>query len=371
MEKQLYSKTHSLVNLSSSILKHYGVTPFHSTIQEIDDILTSSNKKNICVILFDALGKHVRGSLLGEKDSINRREVLEITSVFPPTTVAATNAFLSAKYPYENGWLGWKQHFNDLNITIDMFSNTVSWGGEKLNKPLSYDRCSYDSIIDLINKTEKYKAYRISPKKIMPDGPESLNELFKHLDTKVKGDNQFIYTYWDEPDHSLHEFGTSSLQTKRLVKSINVKMAKLAKNNPQTLFIVISDHDIIDITFLDIEEHKDLYEMLEYKPSVDSRALMIKLKNGNVDEFKSLFKKYYGDGDFLLYTKEEIIKNEVFGFGTKHKEFDNFLGDLLIISLSDKTFLIKDDNGETHQFKAAHSGGTKQETIIGVSIYNQ
>ena len=68
---------------------------------------------------------------------------------------------------------------------------------------------------------------------------------------------------------------------------------------------------------------------------------------------------------------EEIIKNEVFGFGTKHKEFDNFLGDLLIISLSDKTFLIKDDNGEAHQFKAAHSGGTKQETIIGVSIYNQ
>ena len=160
MKEKLYSKTHSLVNLSSSILKHYGITPVHQTIPEIDDILASSNKKNICVILFDALGKQVRHALLNEKDSLIRHEVLDITSVFPPTTVAATNAFLSARYPYENGWLGWKQHFNDLNITIDMFSNTVSWGGEKLNNPLSYDRCSYDSIIDLINKTGKYKAYR-------------------------------------------------------------------------------------------------------------------------------------------------------------------------------------------------------------------
>ena len=371
MEKQLYSKTHSLVNLSSSILKHYGVEPFHPSIPEIDDILASSNKKNICVILFDALGKHVRHTLLGNKDSLIRHEVLEITSVFPPTTVAATNAFLSAKYPYENGWLGWKQHFNDLNISIDMFSNTISWGGAKLNYPLSYDRCNYDSIIDLINKTGNYKAYRVSPKHIMPGGPQSLNELFKYLDTKVKGDNQFIYTYWDEPDHSLHDFGTISSQTKRLVKSINMKMAKLAKNNPQTLFIVISDHDIIDITFLDIEEHQDLYDMLEYKPSVDSRALMVKLKNENVEEFKTLFKKYYGEEDFLLYTKEEVIKNEVFGFGTKHKEFDNFLGDILIISLNEKTFLIRDDNGETLNFKAAHSGGTEQESIISVSIYNQ
>ena len=371
MKEKFYSKTHSLVNLSSSILKHYGIEPFHATIPEIDDILASSNKKNICVILFDALGKQVRHALLNEKDSLIRHEVLDITSVFPPTTVAATNAFLSARYPYENGWLGWKQHFNDLNVTIDMFSNTISWGGNKLNYPLSYERCKYDSIIDLINTTKTYKAFKISPKHIMPGGPQTLSELFKHIDYKVKGDNQFIYAYWDDPDHTLHDYGVVSPQTKRLVKSINAQMAKLAKKNPQTLFMVIADHDIIDITFIDIEEHKDLYDLLEYKPSVDSRALMIKLKNNNVEEFKSLFKKYYGEEDFLLYTKEEFINNEVFGLGTKHKEFDNFLGDLLIISLSDKTFLIRDDNGETSNFKAAHSGGTKQESIISVSIYNQ
>lgn len=371
MKENLYSKTHSLVNLSSSILKHYGVNPFHPTIPEIDDVLKRADKTNICVILFDALGKQVRHSLLNEKDSLIRHEVLDITSVFPPTTVAATSAFLSARYPYENGWLGWRQHFNDLNITIDMFSNRISYTDSKLNTQLSYERCSYASILDLINETKKYKAYQIAPEHIIPNGPKSLNEFFKHIDYKAKGDNQFIYAYWDDPDHVLHDFGVMSHASKRIVKQINSSVAKLAKKNPQTLFIIISDHDIIDITFIDMEDHKDLYEMIEYKPSVDSRALMLKIKGGNIEKFKELFKKYYDINEFLLYTKEEIITNEVFGFGQKHKEFDNFMGDLLIISLTDKTFLVRDDDGSPCNFKAAHSGGTKQESIISISIYNQ
>ncbi len=253
MKNELFSKTHSLVNLSSSILKHYGVNPFHEPIKEIDDLLEKSHNHNICVILFDGLGKYIKHKHLSKNDSLIRREFIDITSVFPPTTVAATTAFLSAKYPFENGWLGWKQHFNDLNMTIEMFTNTVAYSYKPLNDNISYKRCEYESIIDLINKKENYKAYTIYPTNIDKNGAKDLNHFFELINYKSKGNNQFIYAYWSEPDHTLHDEGTDSIKVKRLIKEINKKVTKLAKDNPQTMFLIIEDHGLIDCEFINLQ----------------------------------------------------------------------------------------------------------------------
>ena len=371
MKAELYSKSHSLVNLSSSILKHYGITPFHNGIPEIDELLKKSNKHNVCIILFDGLGKNIKHSYLNEKDSLIRHEFIDITSVFPPTTVAATTAFLSAKYPIETGWIGWKQRFNDLNMIIEMFNNNIAYSYKPLNQDISYQRCGYKNIIDLINETSKYKAYKIFPSNIDKEGAKDVKHFFELVDYKVKGDNQFTYAYWAEPDHTIHEKGTKSKIVKNMVKEINKLTAKLAKNNPQTLFLIIADHGIIDCEYLNLEEHEILHSMLECKPSIESRAMMLKIKNDNVEEFINLFKKHYDENEFLIYYKTDLINNEIFGCGAPHKEFENFLGDLLIVSKTNKTFRVKDDYNEYHNTLAEHAGATEEEKIISVSIYNK
>ena len=121
MEYYKFNQSRCLVNLSNSILAHFGVKPFHHTLPELDEILKNHNK--VAVVLFDGLNSYIKKELLNENDALIKHSNIEIDSVFPPTTVAATTAFLSGKFPYENGWLGWCQHFNDLNVTLEMFTN--------------------------------------------------------------------------------------------------------------------------------------------------------------------------------------------------------------------------------------------------------
>ena len=49
----------------------------------------------------------------------------DMEAVYPPTTVAATTALLSGKYPIETGWLGWTQYFRKSNLYVEMFSGRL------------------------------------------------------------------------------------------------------------------------------------------------------------------------------------------------------------------------------------------------------
>ena len=46
-----------------------------------------------------------------------------INSVFPTTTVAATTAITTGRYPIETGYMGWCQYFSKANKTYEVFSS--------------------------------------------------------------------------------------------------------------------------------------------------------------------------------------------------------------------------------------------------------
>ena len=50
---------------------------------------------------------------LKEKSFIREHYLCTINSTFPPTTSAATTAFLTGKYPIETGWMSWTQYFEE------------------------------------------------------------------------------------------------------------------------------------------------------------------------------------------------------------------------------------------------------------------
>ena len=147
-----YNKESNLVTIANSILKHFTGIKLNKTCKELDTILEKKEYKKIVVMLFDGLGASIREKHLSENDFLRKREKITISSVFPPTTVAATTSFLSGLYPSQNGWLGWQQYFKQHDLIIEMFTNVNPLTREKINPPyLSSLYCGYTSILDLIN----------------------------------------------------------------------------------------------------------------------------------------------------------------------------------------------------------------------------
>lgn len=367
MKPFLCNFNQSLVNLSSSILKYFGIEPFHSTIKELDDILNQKDYKKVTVLLFDGLNKYIKSLHLKSTDCLINNSKFDITSVFPPTTVAATTAFLSGKFPIENGWLGWSQRFHDLNVTVDMFSNKISSTKEKYSDDISYKYCPYTSIIDLINQSGKAHASSVFPKVVSGGEATDIANFFDILNSKMKKDErQFIYGYWTEPDSLIHKHGTTSSIVRQNIKYINKQVAALAKNNPENLIIVIADHGLIDAKYDDVREHSDLFNLIS-EHHLDARAVFVDVKEENHQQFKELFNKYYSD-NYVLYTKDEYIQNQVFGKGNEHPYFSNFLGDFLIISLNEHSLMLDDLHPD---MIGLHSGGMEKEFIISVAVFNQ
>ena len=118
---EVYNKN-SLVNLSNSILKHFEAESFHESIPEIDNLL--KGHKKVVAVLFDGMGQNIVRKHLKENSFIRSNYVTTINSTFPPTTAAATTAFLTGKYPIETGWLAWTEYFKDYDRNIILFKNT-------------------------------------------------------------------------------------------------------------------------------------------------------------------------------------------------------------------------------------------------------
>ena len=122
----------TLINLSNSILKHFGAETFHNTIPEVDKLL--KGHKKVVAVLFDGMGQNIVRMHLKEKSFIRSHYVTTINSTYPPTTAAATTAFLTGKYPIETGWLAWAEYFKDYDKNIILFRSIDFNTGESLLK---------------------------------------------------------------------------------------------------------------------------------------------------------------------------------------------------------------------------------------------
>ena len=137
-----------LVNLSCSILKKFNVEPVHETIKDVDDLLRFSNK--IVLLLFDGMGKTQIDKHLNEGAFLSCFKLKEIDSVFPPTTVAATNSLLAGKFPIETGWLGWSSYFKKHDRILNMFTGVDSYTFEMVDSNAAPEAVGYKNIVQQI-----------------------------------------------------------------------------------------------------------------------------------------------------------------------------------------------------------------------------
>lgn len=359
--KHFYDDNNCLVNVSNSILKHFDIETFHPTLNKLDAVLSKTNKK-ICLILLDGLGSKIREVYKNECQFINSGYFSTITSVFPPTTVAATTALMSSKYPCETSWLGWSEKFKDTEFDVLMFYSEYNRQSE-LKVPFNtYFRLPYTSIIKRINDSGK-KADLLQSFTLTDDDKFTL--FFTEADKKIK-ENDFTYIYHTQPDSYLHEYGVGSDELKPVIKSLNEGIEQLVKENKDTLFIVLADHGHLNVEYFNIEEHKDFYSLLSYPYiSLEARAVSFFVKEGEKEEFRRLGEKYYSEYFYIL-DKKEVKESHIFGIGKENKYFDEVIGDFLFISKGKAAFFDKD----SHKFKSHHAGSTLDEMLINISCFN-
>ena len=206
-----------IVNLSNSVLKAFGAETSAPTLPMADKLL-EKEYKNVVVLLMDAMGISILEKHL-EPDGFLRSHLAgSYSSVFPPTTVAATTSMLSGLYPNEHGWLGWDMYYPELDKNVTVFLNTDQLREDENGefKPLvpaadfhaGFTYTPYKNIITRINEAGG-KAYASMP--FLPPFPKDLEAILTRVeDLCQEPERKFIYAYWNEPDNTMHEKGPDS-----------------------------------------------------------------------------------------------------------------------------------------------------------------
>ena len=144
----LHNYENCIVNLSNSILSKFGAPTVGKTLPLVDNLL-KKDYKNIVILLMDGLGTCIMESNLKEDGFLRTHFIESISTVFPPTTVAATTSVMSGLQPIEHAWLGWDCYYPQVDKNITVFLNTEQGTDKPVsdeNVPWKY--CGYESVVD-------------------------------------------------------------------------------------------------------------------------------------------------------------------------------------------------------------------------------
>ena len=174
-------------------------------------------------MLFDGMGQNIVRKHLKDKSFMRQHLLCTVNSTFPPTTTAATTAFLTGKYPIETGWMAWAQYFEQYQKNIILFKN-IDYNKEEKVEPenIAKNELPIKTILELIK--EKNKDVHVFDVKRWPvdeDGPKALKDFEKRINKSIKNVDKCVgYFYFDSPEREMHELGINAFRIHRYVKRI-------------------------------------------------------------------------------------------------------------------------------------------------------
>lgn len=361
----IHNYKNCIANLSNSILSKFGVPTVGTTLPLMDHLL-EKEYKNVVVLLLDGLGTSIMEKNLKEDGFLRTHFRESISTVFPPTTVAATTSVISGQQPIEHAWLGWDCYYPQVDKNVTVFLNTEQ-GTDKPaseeNVPWKY--CAYESVVDRLVRAGK-EAYNVTPFEL--PYPDSFEKTCSQIADLCSGDGKkYIYSYWTEPDSVMHESGCYSKETKCILADLESEITKLCESLEDTLLIVTADHGHMEGRNKALPDYPAIMECLVRLPSMEPRALNLFVKEDKKQQFEREFLKEFGN-DYALLTKEEVYQSKLFGEGMPHKNVDGMLGDYVAVSMTDVT--IFNTREEAEFFKGVHAGYTKEELLVPLIVFD-
>ena len=378
MEDIALNKGKSLVNLANSILKHFGCKTYHDSIPEIDKIIKESKKEKICLFLFDAFGKSILENYKDVAPFMYNHKFLEIESVFPPTTVACTTSVSTGKYPIETGYLGWTQYFKSLDKFVDVFpstekdessfDNSTKRVGVNIQETILKTRYIFDDINEKYGKEVSRSVQSFNYKKEGMSIEQVNNAWAKEVDKSIS-ENLYTYAYNVYPDSLMHDYGVNDKHVKNVIIWINKTIENIVKKHPDTLFLCISDHGMIDVKQFNIENIPGFVDTLQ-RPVIAIEGRFASFFVKDKGKFLEIYKHNpLLNEHFLLLSRDEILNKHYFGYSENiHPVSLETIGDYTLISVDE--YSLMDKFTCQHHFKGAHAGLSKQEREIYLQAYN-
>lgn len=363
------SKDASQVNLSNSILRHFGCETFHDSFKPLDEVFERNKDKKVVLFLFDGFGRQIQELSKEHCPYIHSHGKFDLNTVYPPTTVAATTAVLSGRYPIETGWLGWTLYNPGTNEYVTTFSGTLEDDASPA-RFVPYRDMSYKTIFDLIDEENGSKC----TSRLMgfdfrgADGAPDIRAYKARLQEEInKPSTKFIYAYWTEPDHNLHENGIGSDEVNRQIEKVDKLVKDMTERNKDVLFISIADHGHIICDWIDIRDYPDFADtVIDERYGIEARFASFRVKEGREKDFLEAYERHFSQY-FACYSKEEILNDHLFGYGTASKEALSHIGDYVLIGTSNKALGHK---FSPYDMKSHHAGSMPIETELKVGIYN-
>ena len=366
-----------ILNLITSILKNYKVETKYKSLEKTDKLL-EKKYKNVVLIILDGMGENILKNI-SPNGLFLKNKIDNITSVYPSTTTAAMTTYYSGKPPIETGWIAWSQYFKEYGRNIDVLPETDSYTGEKLkvkNLKIS-DIIGYKTIYEQIEESnKKIKTYEIMPSYCVKKAritvtADTLEEMCDSIITICKNpEEKFVMVYNDNPDAIIHKNGCYSKETKEFILNAENNFENMLQElqNSNTLIILSADHGHQDINeTIDILELNEIQECLSMPATLESRMIGFFVKPEKREEFENRFNKLFKN-KYILYSKQELLKNNLLGDGNKHKKIDDFIGDYVAIAISDTiiklgTYLSREMKHQEEK-KSTHCGLTKNEMEV-------
>lgn len=360
MEK-IWDYNNSIVSIANTCFAFAGLQTHHMMDGELLEQLHQKNCKQLFVLLVDGMGYN---NLIyqGFKDSYLIKHCYRVVdTVYPPTTTAATTAFLTGKYPCETNWVSWGMYEESVDDVLIPFLDIGLYSKDKVSYHYFYEKHPiYDPYVEEDHCDYYYPSWS------KYHGVKGLDGLCKAMveENKTK-QHKLVYFYYDELDALMHRVGPSHEDVHNEMLCIQEKIHQVVQQLDQdACLLVIADHGQVDCTAIDLDGDVTFNEMISKVKLADSRLLSVDVKD--TETFTAYMNVKYKD-DIRLYTKKEVMDHHLFG-GEDAKindAFINQLGDYLLVPIDKKTLFFK------NHFKqpGSHSGMHLDEIEIPVLLF--
>ena len=356
----------SVLSYVASIRRYFGLSSCYASDEKLSRLLEERKPQKVFIFLIDGMGlNHIRKKL--DQDAfLNRNLFASTTSVFPPTTTAATTSIRNGKAPNENGWIGWSQYLKEIDDIIIPFRSCGFYNDVKYEEDIFWKYVPVNSTENELNRMG-IPARALFPS-FMEDGCEDLDEMCCRLiDYSFSDEYRYIYAYWDKYDTYMHEHGPSSKICDSYLEHINYEIENLAKNlNEDTVLIVTADHGQVDINRFYNLWHSEFEQYFSRRPSLEQRAMSFSIRKGREKEFEKRFKELF-EKDYVLLNRSQVLESKLFGKHDNHPRFEEFIGDYLAIAKSDMVLIYRE--GKDYFYRGQHAGMCDDELMIPIIIY--
>ena len=350
--------TGTTANYACSILKYFGQAHPNESLSALDSLL-KTKRNNIINILLDGMGSHNMKDHLSYCGFFEHNKRADYSSVFPPTTVAATASMECGLYPSQHGRLGWTMYYPKLNQNVLVYSNLLKDKSPAAPFHAAETYTPYKKIVDILNQNG-IEAHALSPYGV-PKYDSFSDMLDRILELTKESSPKYIYAYWPEPDSIMHKKGVLCDEVKNNMLYLENALLEFSKKISNSWLLITADHGHIDAEGILLTDYPDILNCLERLPSIEQRALNLFAKEGKKEELKRAFTEHFGD-NHRLYTRQEALDTELFGIKPYHEDLATFLGDYIAVAKTPIT--IFNNENQMSALKGVHAGATLKEKIV-------